>query len=204
MNVFMDACLMSWSTCKLLKSTTSGSMHHMGGHMFTALHACYHRSQGLPFCVAGTGDLLALFRCISCRYCFGTDVGAPLMLGAPGRVFTSSEVETRLALPPAWRRVCFGSALPPAFDRDARIAISMIITPLQRTVCPALQPEMSRNVQKYSREIYARASEALHCRVHATLMLPLFTEQSRRNPVGVLEVVQVGRTPQAAAGMLRN
>lgn len=50
---------------------------------------------------------------------------------------------------------------------------------------------MSRNVQKYSREIYARASEALHCRVHATLMLPLFMEQSRRNVVGVLEVVQV-------------
>jgi hypothetical protein len=50
---------------------------------------------------------------------------------------------------------------------------------------------MSRNVQKYSREIYARASEALHCRVHATLMLPLFMEQSRRTPVGVLEVVQV-------------
>jgi hypothetical protein len=50
------------------------------------------RTQGLPFCVAGTGDLLALFRCISCRYCFGTDVAAPLMLGAPGRVFTSSEV----------------------------------------------------------------------------------------------------------------
>lgn len=65
-----------------------------------------------------------------------------------------------------------------------------------------LQPEMSRNVQKYSREIYARASEALHCRVHATLMLPLFTEQSRRNPVGVLEVVQVGQTSQAVAGTL--
>lgn len=51
---------------------------------------------------------------------------------------------------------------------------------------------MSRNVQKYSREIYARASEAAHCRVHATLMLPLFMEQARRNVVGVLEVVQVG------------
>lgn len=46
-------------------------------------------------------------------------------------------------------------------------------------------------MQKYSREIYARASEALHCRVHATLMLPLFTAVQRRNPVGVLEVVQV-------------
>lgn len=58
--------------------------------------------------------------------------------------------------------------------------------------CPApAQPEMSRNVQKYSREIYARASEAMHCRVHATLMLPLFVEPARRNVIGVLEVVQV-------------
>jgi hypothetical protein len=66
-----------------------------------------------------------------------------------------------------------------------------------------LQPEMSRNVQKYSREIYARASEALHCRVHATLMLPLFTEQSRRNPVGVLEVVQVGLKPRVSVPALQ-
>lgn len=48
--------------------------------------------QGLPFCVAGVGDLLALFRCISCRYCFGTDATKPDMLGAPGRVFTTQEV----------------------------------------------------------------------------------------------------------------
>jgi len=44
--------------------------------------------QGLPFCVAGVGDLLALFRCISCRYCFGTNIEKPDLLGAPGRVFT--------------------------------------------------------------------------------------------------------------------
>lgn len=48
--------------------------------------------QGLPFCVAGMGDLLALFRCISCRFAFGTDVARPTSLGAPGRVYTSSEV----------------------------------------------------------------------------------------------------------------
>lgn len=52
------------------------------------------------------------------------------------------------------------------------------------------QPEMSRNVQKYDREIYARASEAAHCRIHATLMLPLFMESTCRSVVGVLEVVQ--------------
>ena len=155
--------------------------------------------------MAGTGDLLALFRCISCRYCFGTDVGAPLMLGAPGRVFTSSEVKTRPALLLTHGAACafFGTVLP-ASDRQVHASTPCIITPLKWTTCHALQPEMSRNVQKYSREIYARASEALHCRVHATLMLPLFTEQSRRNPVGVLEVVQVGRTAQAAAGTLCN
>ena len=50
------------------------------------------RMQGMPFCVAGMGDLLALFRCISCRFNFGTNVARPNTLGAPGRVFTSSEV----------------------------------------------------------------------------------------------------------------
>ena len=46
--------------------------------------------------MAGVGDLLALFRCISCRYCFGTDGTAPAMLGAPGRVFTTSEVSGQM------------------------------------------------------------------------------------------------------------
>lgn len=58
-----------------------------------SLHRTAHvAAQGLPFCVAGTGDLLALFRCISCRYCFGTNLREPAMLGAPGRVFATTEV----------------------------------------------------------------------------------------------------------------
>jgi hypothetical protein len=52
-------------------------------------------AQGLPFCVAGVGDLLALFRCISCRYCFGTSLDAPEILGAPGRVYTTGEVRLK-------------------------------------------------------------------------------------------------------------
>lgn len=48
--------------------------------------------QGLPFCVAGAGDLLALFRCISCRYRFGTNIAESQLLGAPGRVFSTGEV----------------------------------------------------------------------------------------------------------------
>ncbi|BDA47049.1 probable protein NLP5 at N-terminal half [Coccomyxa sp. Obi] len=100
------------------------------------------RTKGLPFCVAGVGDLLALFRCISCRYCFGTDATKPDMLGAPGRVFTTQE------------------------------------------------PEMSRNVQKYSKDVYLRASEAQQCRVHSTIVLPLFTTAERKASLGVVEVVQ--------------
>lgn len=50
-------------------------------------------TKGMPFCVAGTGDLLALFRCISCRFTFGTDINKPEELGAPGRVFLSGEAE---------------------------------------------------------------------------------------------------------------
>ena len=33
--------------------------------------------QGVPFSVSGTVDLLALFRCISCRFKFTTDVTDP-------------------------------------------------------------------------------------------------------------------------------
>lgn len=52
------------------------------------------QTQGLPYAVTGTGDLLALFRCVSCRYRFSTDpVMQPKLLGAVGRVFTSSEPE---------------------------------------------------------------------------------------------------------------
>ncbi|CAD7696777.1 unnamed protein product [Ostreobium quekettii] len=51
------------------------------------------QTQGLPYAVTGTGDLLALFRCISCRYHFSTDVMQPKLLGAPGRVYTTLEPE---------------------------------------------------------------------------------------------------------------
>ena len=39
--------------------------------------------QGLPFCINGAGDLLALFRCISCKYKFSTDATKPGLMG-PG------------------------------------------------------------------------------------------------------------------------
>jgi hypothetical protein len=50
-------------------------------------------TQGLPYSINGVGDLLALFRCISCKYKFSTDVTKTHAMGAVGRVFTSGEVE---------------------------------------------------------------------------------------------------------------
>ena len=49
---------------------------------------------------------------------------------------------------------------------------------------------MSRNVQKYSKEVYLRASEAQQCRVHSTVVLPLFTAGDRGTSLGIIEVVQ--------------
>ena len=43
-------------------------------------------AQGLPFTLVGVGDLLALFRCVSVRYRFSTDVMKPSLMGAIGRV----------------------------------------------------------------------------------------------------------------------
>ena len=51
-------------------------------------------AQGLPYAVAGVGDLLALFRCISCKYTFSTTTEVPALLGAPGRVFATGEVRS--------------------------------------------------------------------------------------------------------------
>ncbi len=49
-------------------------------------------AQGLPFSISGVGDLLALYRCVSVRYRFSTDVMKPTLMGAIGRVFVSAEV----------------------------------------------------------------------------------------------------------------
>jgi hypothetical protein len=51
--------------------------------------------QGLPFAVAGVGDLLALFRCVSCRFQFSTDASKPSLMGAIGRVYTSCQVRVQ-------------------------------------------------------------------------------------------------------------
>jgi hypothetical protein len=39
---------------------------------------------------------------------------------------------------------------------------------------PPPQPEMSHNVQSYDKQVYLRVSEAQRCRVHSTLVMPVF------------------------------
>ncbi len=48
--------------------------------------------------MAGVGDLLALFRCVSVRYRFSTDVMKPSLMGAIGRVYSSLEVRRGCAV----------------------------------------------------------------------------------------------------------
>lgn len=48
---------------------------------------------GLPFSISGVGDLLALFRCVSCRYRFTTDTSKPHLMGVIGRVYSSGQPE---------------------------------------------------------------------------------------------------------------
>lgn len=50
-------------------------------------------TQSLPFCVVGSADLMALFRCISCKYSFSTDMSKPWLMGPVGRVYVTAEPE---------------------------------------------------------------------------------------------------------------
>ncbi len=49
---------------------------------------------------------------------------------------------------------------------------------------------MSHNVQKYDKQVYLRVTEAQRCRVHSTLVMPIFASASRTKPVAVFELVQ--------------
>lgn len=60
-----------------------------------SVHSVQLYTKGQPFFIAGShgADFLALFRCLSCRYEFGTDEAKPRELGAPGRVYLYSKPE---------------------------------------------------------------------------------------------------------------
>eukprot|EP00878_Enallax_costatus_P033847 GHUV01037420.1.p1 GENE.GHUV01037420.1~~GHUV01037420.1.p1 ORF type:complete len:126 (+),score=7.86 GHUV01037420.1:189-566(+) len=75
-----------------LASCKSGALVQVWMPEVTADGSMVLSAQGLPFAIAGVGDLLALFRCVSCRYRFSTDVTRPALMGAIGRVYSSCEV----------------------------------------------------------------------------------------------------------------
>ena len=52
------------------------------------------------------------------------------------------------------------------------------------------QPEMSNNVQQYDKKVYLRVSEAQRCRVHSTLVVPLYSTDMTHKPVAIFELVQ--------------
>ena len=49
---------------------------------------------------------------------------------------------------------------------------------------------MSHDVQQYDRTIFQRVEEAVKCRVHAALFMPLYISVDREYPVAVFEIVQ--------------
>lgn len=58
---------------------------------------------------------------------------------------------------------------------------------------------MSHNVQKYDKQVYLRVSEAQRCRVHSTLVMPVFdggdgdSSSFGARPVAVFELVQADK-----------
>jgi hypothetical protein len=62
------------------------------------------------------------------------------------------------------------------------------------------QPEMSHNVQKYDRQVYLRVSEAQRCRVHSTLVMPVF-DVSKGDGSGTIDVAAADAAAVGAAGL---
>ena len=58
------------------------------------------------------------------------------------------------------------------------------------TLLLVLQPEFSHNVQTYNKSVYLRVSDAQRCRVHSTMLLPMYMEAARDHPFAVFEVCQ--------------
>ncbi len=54
----------------------------------------------------------------------------------------------------------------------------------------AVQPEFSHNVQTYDKSVYLRVSDAQRCRVHSTMLLPMYMTSQREHPFAVFEVCQ--------------
>jgi hypothetical protein len=59
---------------------------------------------------------------------------------------------------------------------------------------------MSHNVQKYDRQVYLRVSEAQRCRVHSTLVMPVF-DVSKGDGSGTIDVAAADAAAAGAAGL---
>jgi hypothetical protein len=96
---FQDKYLSSYPSQGLLCQAWIPSIQYTGqcghGDSNSNPNATVLATKGNPFFVAGQSgaDLLALFRCVSCRFKFGTDIRTPQELGAPGRVYISAKPE---------------------------------------------------------------------------------------------------------------
>lgn len=53
-----------------------------------------------------------------------------------------------------------------------------------------MQPEFSHNVQTYDKSVYLRVQDAQRCRIHSTMLLPLYMTPQREHPFAVFEVCQ--------------
>ena len=60
----------------------------------------------------------------------------------------------------------------------------------QLTCSVMLQPEFSHNVQTYDKSVYLRVQDAQRCRIHSTMLLPLYMTPQREHPFAVFEVCQ--------------
>eukprot|EP00210_Caulerpa_lentillifera_P002873 g2743.t1 len=98
------------------------------------------QTEGLPFSISGVGDLLALFRCISCKYRFDSHPDFPDSMGAIGRVYYYGKPEIRLDL------------------------------------------------QQSDKTTYLRIKEARVCRIHATMIMPVFLTPDRSSAAAVVEI----------------
>ena len=98
LNRARDPCVCSSSSAAAAAAANSeqppcAPRPHTDPHTAPTPHTQTNKNnKGLPFAVAGVGDLLALFRCVSCRYRFATDAMKPALMGAIGRVYTTCEV----------------------------------------------------------------------------------------------------------------